>query len=345
MEKIISAILLLSMLLTCLVACGADNAPQGYQLVSGEDEIFELYAPKTWVSNLASGVSGAYYSLQDNIVVSAKTIRNATNYTLGEFMTLAIESFEAMDGYELVSSYESTMLGGEPAYVMEYKATIKEKDENGAVKDVIYKFRSIIVKFEATLTMLVYSAPVDKFDTAIADFDGIVASFAFKSFGDGEIETDDFTVLVDENTPDGYQIASKDKYEFRFYVPLTWTVQRRTYNPTAYFTKNDLSNVSISSKVMVDGVVDGATYWEYYTETTSFKLSDIVIDENAKMGGYDAYAVEYLATASGFKYMIKQVFLPVGNMIYIFTYTSDRIHYDKHIDDVNAMIELFEFKK
>ena len=96
---------------------------------------------------------------------------------------------------------------------------------------------------------------------------------------------------------------------------------------------------------MAEGVTDGASYWQYYTETTSFKLSDIVIDENAKMGGYNAYAVEYLAAASGFKYMIKQVFLPMGNMLYIFTYTSDRVHYDKHLDDVNSMIELFEFKK
>ena len=345
MKKIISVLLLLSMLITCFAGCAKDDAPKGYQLVSGEDEIFELYAPKTWVSNLSSGVSGAYYSLQDNIVVSAKTIRNATNYTLGQFMTLAIESYEAMDGYELVSSYESTTLGGEPAYVMEYKATIKDKDENGEVKDVVYKFKSVIVKFEATLTMLIYSAPVENYDTAIADFDGIMANFAFKTFAEGEIEKDDFTVLVDENTPEGFHLASKDKYEFRFYVPLTWTVQRRAYNPSAYFAKNDLSNVSVSSKVLSDDITDGASYWQYYTETTSFKLSDIVIDENAKMGGHDAYAVEYLATASGLKYRIKQVFLTAGNMIYIFTYTSDRVHYEKHLDDVNSMIELFEFKK
>lgn len=344
MKKIISAILLTAMLLTCLVGC-ADTAPKGYQLVSGEDEIFELYAPKTWVNNMASGLAGAYYSLEDNIVVSAKTIRDAKNYTLGEFMTLAIESYESMDGYELVSSYESIILGGQPAYVMEYKAAVKEKGENDAVNEVVYKFKSLIVKYEATLTMLVYSAPEAYYDTAINDFDGIIANFVFKSFEDGEIEKDDFTVLVDENTPEGFQLASKDKYEFRFYVPLTWTVQRRTYNPSAYFATDDLSNVKLSSKVMSGEIVDGESYWNEYVETASYEITDIVVDENAKMGGYDAYAVEYMAILSGLRYMVKQVFLPVGNMLYIFTYTSDRVHYDRHLDDVNSMIELFEFKK
>lgn len=345
MKKIISAVLLITMLLACFTACAKDDAPDGTQLVSGEDEIFNLYVPKTWVSNLSSGIASAYYSLENNVIVSAKTIRNASNYTLGEFMSLAIKSYEAMDGYELVSPFASTTLGGLPAYVMEYKATIKEKGEGDKVTDVVYKFKVINAKNEATLTMLVYSAPEEFYDSALSDVDAIIANFEFKNFENGDLEKDDFTVLVDEDTPEGYQLATKDKYEFRFYVPLTWTVQRRTYNPSAYFSKKDLSNISISSRIATEDVFDGASYWKHYTELTSYELSDVVIDENAKMGGYDAYGVEYVATASGLKYSIKQVFLAYNNMIYIFTYTSDKLNYDKHMDDINAMLELFEFKK
>lgn len=345
MKKIISVVLLITMLLACFTACAKDDAPDGTQLVSGEEEIFNLYVPKTWVSNLSSGIASAYYSLENNVIVSAKTVRNAANYTLGEFMTLAIESYEAMEGYELVSPFESTTLGGLPAYVMEYKATIKEKGEGDKVTDVVYKFKVINAKNEATLTMLVYSAPEEYYDSALSDVDTIIANFEFKGFEDGELEKDDFTVLVDENTPEGYQLATKDKYEFRFYVPLTWTVQRRAYNPSAYFSKTDLSNVSIASRIATEDIIDGASYWQQYTETTSFELSDIVIDENAKMGGYDAYGVEYTASISGLNYKLKQVFLAYNNMIYIFTYTSDRVNYDKHADDINAMLELFEFKK
>jgi hypothetical protein len=160
---------------------------------------------------------------------------------------------------------------------------------------------------------------------------------------DGEIEKDDF---MDTTTgaPVGYQLASSDKYEFRFYVPITWTVQRRTYNPKAYYSLTDVSNVTINTVKVDEYVYDGKSYWEDFASTTSFELSDIVIDENAKMGGYDAYSVEFTETISSSVYKVKQVYLTVNSVIYVFTYTSTRNNYDKHIDDVNTMLEMFELK-
>lgn len=337
MKKIIFAVFVLCVLLCTLVACGdKTEVPEGFQLVSGEDEIFNLYAPKSWNSNLSSGISGAYYSLENKVLVSAKTIRNAPNYTLGEFMAKAIKSYEGMAGYELVSGVSKAVLGGKEAYSMEYKAT---------VGDVVYKFKVVNAKYEATFTNLIYSAPEEFFELGLADFEQMVAKFEFKTFNEGEIETDEPFTLVDENTPEGYQIASKDKYEFRLYVPLSWTVQRRSYNPSAYYSTTDLSNISLMTFVKDETITDGKAYWDNYAENCSYELSDIVIDENAKMGGYPAVDVEYVATISGIKYMMRQVFLTTNDMIYIFTYTSNSLNYEKHMEEVDKMIEMFEFKK
>ncbi len=331
------------MLLGCFVACKKDDAPEGYQLVSGEDEIFNLYVPKSWSSNISSGIAGAYASIENKTLVCAKTTRNVKNYTVGEFMSVALKSYEKMDGYELISEPAQTTLGSYAAYTMEYKANLKEAAGEQTV-DRAYKFKVINAKVEATFTTLVYSAPVEHFDTYLAQFEEIAAKFEFKTFNEGELETDDFMTLVDEKTPEGFQIASNDKYEYRLYVPLTWTVQRRTYNPKAYFSATDSSNVTMNMRVADEYVFDGKTYWEEYVKGTSYTISDIVVDENAKLGKYPAYGVEYTCDIYGVVYKLKQVFLTVNGNIYIFTYTSNRRNYETHLEDVNKIIELFEFK-
>ena len=62
------------------------------------------------------------------------------------------------------------------------------------------------------------------------------------------------------------------------------------------------------------------------------------------MGGKDAYAVEYVENISGVKYSVKQVFLAYNSMIYVFTYTSTKANYAKHLDDIDKMLEMFELK-
>ena len=344
MKKIISVLLLVCTILACFVACKKDDSPEGYQLVSGEDEIFNLYVPKSWSSNLSSGVAGAYASIENKILVNAKTIRNAKNYTIGEYMSVALDSYKKMDGFELVSDPAQTTLGSYAAYVVEYKANLKET-KDGKTVDRAYTFKVISAKVEATFTTLIYTAPTEHYSTYLPQFDEIVAKFEFKTFADGELEKDDFMVLVDENTPEGFQIASNDKYEYRLYVPLTWTVQRRTYNPKAYFSTTDSSNITMNMRVADEDIYDGKTYWEDYQKGTYFNLSEIVIDENAKLGQYPAYGVDYTCEISGVVYKIKQVFLTVNGNIYIFTYTSNRRNYEKHLEDVNKIIEMFEFKK
>lgn len=320
-----------------------EPAPEGLLTASGSSEIFKLYVPSTWVANSSNGTAGAYASKNTKNIVNARTLRQAKNYTLGEFMTITQESFEKMNGYEVISMPSDTTLGGKEAKVTEYKATITETVEDKPI-DVTYKFKTYIAKFEATFTILTYCAPENEFDITLEDFNTIVEKFEFKSFEDGEIEKDDFMDTT-TNAPEGYQIASNDKYEFRFYVPITWTVQRRTYNPKAFYSMTDLSNVTINTNKADAYVYDGKTYWEDYIATTTFEISDVVIDENAKMGGLDAYSVEFSQKISGTTYKIKQVFLTVNSVIYVFTYTSTMANYSRHLDDINKMIEMFELKK
>lgn len=334
MKKILAALLVLVMLVGT-VACSSDKTPEGYMLVSLEDEIFNLYVPQTWQNNVSSGVSSAYYAQGSGIIVSAMSQKTGTTgIQLSDYIATVIESYETtLVDYEQVTEPTTTTLDSFAAYTFDYKAKVGENT---------VRFRCIIAKNENVFTTLTYCAPEAEFDKLLPDFDGIVDVFTFREF---EVETDPPFIFRDEHTPDGYKMASASQYEFRFFVPDSWSVDVGAAIPSAYYSATELSNVSLNSFMAMDSIKSGKQYWEAFKANYDYNLTEISVNENLKMGGFNAYAVEYTSEIAGFDYHVKQVFITTSTMIYIFTYTSDAEHYALHLDDVNAMIEVFEFKK
>lgn len=335
MKKLITALLALLMLVG-LIGCSSEKVPDGYMLVSRDNEIFNLYVPKTWQNNSASGISGAYYAQGSGIIVSATTQKSGTT-TVGlvQYVNAVLESYgETLTEFALLSEAKETKLDGYAALTFDYSAKLKN--------DAVTKFRAVIVKNENTFTTLTYSAPEAEFDRMLVDFDGIVENFSFRKF---EVETDEPFIFEDEHTPEGYQLASRSKYEFRFFVPKTWTVDTWADVPTATYSDFILSNVSLTSFAVTSEIKTGQQYWDAFAKNFGQGLTVRSTDANVKMGGFDALAVEFVSEIAGLEYYNKQVFITTSNMIYIFTYTSDAEHYDLYLDDVNAMIEVFEFKK
>ena len=333
MKKILAALLVLVMLVGT-VACSSDGTPDGYMLVSLDDEIFNLYVPKTWQNNVSSGVSSAYYAQGSGIIVSAISQKaGTTGIQLSDYIAVVIDSYEeTLVDYEQMTEPKTTTLDSFAAYTFDYKAKVGENT---------VRFRCIIAKNENMFTTLTYCAPEAEFDQLLSDFEGIVDEFTFREF---EVETDPPFIFRDEHTPDGYKMASASQYEFRFFVPDSWNVDTRATIPTAYYSATELSNVSLNSFMVTEGIKSGKQYWETFKANYDYSLTEISTDENLKMGGFNALAVEYTTEIANFDYHIKQVFITTSTMIYILTYTSDAESYDLYLDDVNAMIEVFEFK-
>lgn len=334
MKKILAALLVLVMLVGT-VACSSDGVPDGYTLVSLEDEIFNLYVPKTWQNNSSSGMSSAYYAQGSGIIVSATSQKaDTTEIALSDYVDAVIKSYEkVLVDYEQVTEPKDTKLDSCSASTFDYKA------KNG---DTVVKFRCIVAKNKNMFTTLTYCAPEADFENLLKDFEGIVDVFSFRDF---EVVTEEPFIFFDEDTPEGFQLASRSKFEFRFYVPRTWIVNTSSSIPKAKVSATDFSNVSLNSFAVQDEITNGKEYWDFFKKTSLYEITELSTDENAKMGEYDAYAVEYITKISEIDYYVKQVFLTTSTMIYIFTYTSDSVHYDLHLDDVDAMLSVFEFKK
>lgn len=337
MKRLIAAVLMLLMMLGAVSCVKTKDVPDDYMSVSHADEIFNLYVPKSWQSNMDSGVSGGYSSLTTGIMASASTLSGYETVTLEECAKATVESFEAtLTDFKKLTDFQKTTLGSCAALRFDYSMLSSGRTLH---------FRCTLVKKDDTLTVLSCCAPEESFESNETVFDDIALYFSFRDPSEIEKETEEPFVFEDENTPAGYQLAARSKYEFRFYVPKSWTVDTSGNIPSATASATDRSNVSLTSFTVKQGVMNGKEYWENFKKDYRFELNEIATDENAKLGDYNAFSAEYTATVGENTYHVKQVFLTTASIIYIFTYTSDEAHYAEHLEQVDTMLSLFEFKK
>ena len=333
MKKII-AVLLLAIMVLGVVSCGEQvEAPSGFQVASVDSDPFYLYVPNSWTSNASSGISSAYCSTAGSVLVSAFAQKNDAGISLEQYTAKTLESFQrTLEEFELVTKkLEETVLGSYAAYCFDYTATSGKKD---------MAFRTYVSNYAEGFTVLTYSAVKDSFATYEEDFGEIVSKFTFKVENENEIPSKEQNSEVIE----GWQLASNIKYEYDFYVPKAWRVDKTTEIPTAYCSEEaqDNSNVTLMSYVLNEPMT-AAEYWEKTKSELTYDYTVFTTDENATLGGLSAVAVEYETGLVGMMYRIKQVFCATSNMVYVFTYTSDATHYDTHLDAVNETIAMFEF--
>ena len=332
MKKLLMILLALTMVMG-MVACGGEKAPDGYMSATCEGEIFSLYVPQSWKDNSKSGLSSASLD-NEGVMVSAFTkTYEETDLPLAEYVELTIAGFEStLKEFNIVTEAKETVLASFPAVSFEYTVVSEEK---------AVKFRCIVAKTENAFTTLLFCAAEDVFGNFTEDFDGIAEVFTFhKEAGSAE----NLFVFKDEYTPDGFQLASGSQYEFRFFVPETWTVNTKADIPTAIFSATDLSNVTLNSFAVSGKITCGQEYWDSFVESYDYDIVDLEIKNKMRMGGYEAMSVEYVTHIGSSEYHIRQVFISTYTMVYILTYTSDAEHYSTHMRDVDKMIQEFEFK-
>ncbi len=333
MKKIVALLLLLVMVFG-VVSCGEKvEPPSGFQLASVDNAPFYLYVPNSWTSNVSSGISSAYCSTTGSVLVSAFSQEDDEDISLELYTAKTLESFQrTLASFELVTKLESTTLGSYAAYCFDYKAISGEKE---------MLFRTYISDYAEGFVVLTYSAEKSAFETYEADFDEIVAKFTFKVENENAPTKDNDT---DGEEIDGWQLASSTKYEYSFYVPKSWTVDKTGEFPTASraLATDDGSNVTLMSYVLTEPMT-AKEYWALTENELVYDHTVIATDENATLGGLSAFAVEYETGLVGMMYRVKQVFCATSNMVYVFTFTSNNTYYDQHLNAVNEMLNMFTF--
>lgn len=148
--------------------------------------------------------------------------------------------------------------------------------------------------------------------------------------------------------PTGMQLASDPEImDFHLFVPTGWTVDMRTGTTTAYFSKNDPSNIS-ATMLQPDKINQDDPYGSYFESfkdqfTDVFGSPENIETANLLLDGHTAQQYVYTATFGGIEYKFWQVVCIRQGRVYTITYSSTTDNYEKHAADMQNTLEYFQF--
>lgn len=333
MKKIILIILTLLLCLS-LVACGDDGVPEGMQDATTEGQPFKLYVPSSWTENTSSGTSGASVRIADDkVIVSARVFAEifCADTTLNEFPNTTIASCQKTFGesFNLISQ-SSTVLAGKDAIKLVYDFETDDK----------YTATAYYTLHESYVILLSFYTTGNAHELFADNISDIVTNF---TLCEKSLVSED--AVIDKNTPEGMKIASSDKLEYRFYVPMTWVCSSESGMSEAYFPEGK-TNVTVTS-YSPDKAMTLKEYFELCESEYAKNLTDYVhlsTLEGANVAGLDAY--DFIFSSNNDSFRTRQVvfYSPVTGLFYNITYTATTGNYKLHIDDFEAMLDAFTFR-
>ncbi len=334
MIKKLSALFLVLLLCLTAVSCSSDDedVPEGMQSATVPGEPFRLYVPESWSLNTSSGISAAYYSSSQKVMVTARYYTPADpSMSLDAYVDLCAEQYAgALTGFE-ITERSAALLGGENAVRITYKFT----DDGMAMT----AFQITAFRKGDMISLCGYSSS-DLYENRSSDFNLIIEAFVLC-----DKEDPNGAEAVDKDTPEGMEIASSDKIEYRFYVPKAWICDAESGSSEAYYPESGKSNVTVTSFApnMSISIRDYFAQCEaqYATTLPSYER---LSEAERTVAGRLAYSYVYRANVDGAEFKIMQTFFTYNEMIYSITYTALTENFDTHLADVEAMLNAFTFR-
>ena len=336
LKKITALAMALTLCLVCLLttACSNknDEVPEGMKSVTLQGEPFILYVPESWSDNTSSGISSAYYSSTQKILVSARYFTPADNATTIDTYLNECEMRYA----STLQSYAKTersaaLLGKENAQKLSYTM----------IKDgIVYICFQIVASYRGDIISLYGYCPKELYEARIPDYDQIISEFVFceKSDPNGE-------EITDKKTPDGMKIASADQLEYRLYVPKNWICDPAGGRSEAYYPESQKSNISVSSYSPEESM-SVQEYFEQCEKDYKISLPEYkrLSEQERTVAERKAFSYTYRCVVEGVEFRIMQTVFTYNEIIYSITYTALDDTFDTHMEDVEAMLTAFRFR-
>lgn len=148
------------------------------------------------------------------------------------------------------------------------------------------------------------------------------------------------------DVPDGMKLLESDVVDYNLYIPQNWVQDISTGVVTAYYSETDMSNITMMAFTLDELTVTADDYWETNKADfeTTFSDMEIISSSTTILGGVAANKYVYTASVTGSKYEFMQVICVYAATAYVFTYTAFEDKFDSHYDDVELMLQNFEFK-
>ena len=151
--------------------------------------------------------------------------------------------------------------------------------------------------------------------------------------------------------PAGMKLASSEDADYKMWVPEGWTVDMSTGVTSAYAGGGDYSNVSVTAQNLSgeQNYLTPAEYWETYKADLETTFPDIAYDEDTAegisllLGENAAMKYSYTATVPGTEFHFISVVCIRSGTVYLITYTAQPAIYEKHLEEVQSILDNFTF--
>ncbi len=359
-KKIIQSLLLLLCVAALLlggVACRKapdEEVPQGMKYATASGSDYRLFVPSVWTSNTSYGVSGAYFTMSEPSTVSV------AKYAITAEQATAMEGLEGsarLDWYwenVCLDAVERVSLGGslqkqgeEPESVLLGALNARRYHVTATVSGDTLHFVHVLAERGGAVYVMTFTVIENLYASLTNNITSIIESFVFS---DEPYYPDDYAKTPTEgvDAPDGMKLASNDTVSYRFFVPESWTLNREEEIFAAY-VESDRSVVSVVP-YMPD--VEQVSVAEFFTmcsemlENTADEDGFALLKEekDVDLGGRKATAYTYRYTVGGKEFRCMQVIAAYGSMLYSVTYTATPESFEVHLNDVERIIDAFEFR-
>ena len=354
MKKIITALLLLSLLLS-LTACGGSGTgvtpPEGMKLCAMEDG-YTLFVPEDWSVDLSTGIPTA--SVSDVATDKAPTLtlvrvqdsRTPAEYFAAYTATLA----QALGDYASVVENDNTTMGGKPAITRTYKGTVLGKT---------YVFKQYLAAVDGYIYTLTYTA-LDEIPsgekTYFERYEDTVATIASSLL---------FTGTATESAPteptyneNGLKLASDPAVSrYSLWVPAAYEIALQNGTTSAVL---DGVAVTLSYEIPTGNSI--GEYWEDKSETYATLLENYTVidaecsppaekleDVTVWLGSRQAVRYVFTYTYGGVTYKSVKLMTVEGVYVYTLTYTAPYTAdadcpFTAHYADLDVIAAAFSFK-
>ena len=349
--------LLMGMLVASFVACSDDEGeyiPEGMQIANCEGDDFRLYVPTSWNLNNAYGVAGAYYniSVQSTVSVVKYPVTEEMKATLPEggdatknaarldafaeqYCKAAIASQAVGEVLVEENDLSISLLDDVTAHQYHYYATVKGENLH---------FLTVIGERGGAFYVFTFTCAPDLYENLLPDVEKMLTEFIFAD----PYDPDDYArEQGDGEAPEGMILVSNKDVAYRFYAPDTW---KANYDQQVFaaYREDDRSNVSVIPYMPQK---EGMSVAEYFGICKNQMIDiggegsfTLISEEETTLGGRNATVYVYTYVIGGKTYQYKQVIAVYRSMVYSMTYTATPENFEKHLADVDAMIDAFEFR-
>lgn len=357
-KRILSAFLAVTILAVSLfaTACSPNEVPSGMQIAYRNDAPYKLFVPKGWKVDISSETVSTYSSNNDPLSVTVTVADAPEGKTLDEYWQSYGDTFaDTFDDFNITSA-DSAILDGAAAMKYVYSGTLiaaSDKTENSAPSaDATataekpgnhYTFTQYLTAKGEKLLIITFSCASSTYEGHKENIEKIMAEFKFNDASDVSPETPSQNGAA---VIDGMKYISNDVVDYDFYVPDSWTHDMSSGALSAYDPSDKTSVTAAAWDVSyMEGMLD--KWKENYIDDISMISDDFAVtsEEETTLDGATALKLTSSATVAGKEYKYVSVAAIRNYMVYVITYTAEEQYFDMHLDDLDAVIEAFSFRK